>query len=196
MKHLLAIAVLFGSQVACSTLQTLDGAKTLEPGRTEYKLAMSLQTGSNPLSYTGIPIPQLEFAVRHGVAPDVDYGFRAYLLGAGFDVRYRFWHHNGLHVAVAPGVGGLYFPTIGGSFEVRAPLTAEAELTPHWSISGGPRVVMRDQINPVKLSATEKGRAARIDVFTGVSAHLELVPGKGSFALGVGADVYASQRGT
>lgn len=191
MKRIIAIAIALAVQFACSTLQTLDGAKTVEPGRTEYALALSLQTGSNPLSYTGIPIPQIEFALRHGIAPDVDYGFRAYLLGAGFDVRYRFWHKDGLHLAVAPGVGGLYFPTVGGSFEVRAPLTAEAELTRHLDVSGGPRVVMRDQINPVRLSSTEKGRSARMDVFTGLSGRVELTPGKGAFVLGLGADVYA-----
>ena len=58
------IAALLAAGTACSTLSTLHGAEPLAKGKHEFTVGLSAQTGSNALSYTGIPIPELEFAGR------------------------------------------------------------------------------------------------------------------------------------
>lgn len=184
------LALVLASQVACSTLSTLHGAEPLAKGKHDFTVGLSLQTGSNALSYAGVPIPQLEFAGRWGLGQDVDFGFRTWLLGAGFDTRYRFYHQDRYHLAVAPAVGGFYLPGIGGSFEFHAPLLGQVDLARWAKLSGGPRVVMRDQINPVSMPSGEKGRIARIDVFAGAGARMELALGKRAW-IGFSTDLYA-----
>lgn len=184
------IALLLALGTACSTLSTLHGAEPLAKGKHEFAVGMSLQTGSNSLSYAGVPIPQLEFAGRWGLGQDVDFGFRAWLLGAGFDARYRFWHDERHHLAIAPAIGGFYLPTVGGSVELHAPVLGQVDLARWAKLSGGPRVVMRDQINPVAMPSGDKGRIARIDVFAGGGARLELALGRRAW-IGFTTDVYA-----
>ncbi|MCA9491529.1 MAG: hypothetical protein KC621_16470 [Myxococcales bacterium] len=173
----------------CTTLSTLDGARTLSPGATQIAMAASLQEGANPVSATLIPLPQVELAARHGIAEDVDLGFRFYLLGMGADVRYRFLELHPLHVAVQPGLFTFALPLGGfqGSVEMRAPVTAEWELTDRWSVAAGTRVFLREQWNTVRLDG-ESGVASRLDSFLGGAGRFEYhVP---KFTLGASVDVY------
>lgn len=179
-----------GLLAGCTTLSTLDGARTLPPGATQLGLALSAQQGGNPLSATLVPLPQVEVAARHGVAEDVDLGFRFYLLGAGTDVRYRFLELHPLHVAVQPGVFAFGLPLGGfqGTLEMRAPVTGEVELSDRWSIAAGTRVFLRQQWNTVRLE-DEVATASRLDSFVGGAARLEYhVP---KFSLGTSFDAYA-----
>lgn len=145
----------------CSTLSTLDGAKTLPPHTVQLGGGVSVQAGASPISQVGVPLPQLEGDVRVALAEDVDLGFRVYLLGVGSDVRYRFFHEGPWHLATGVGIAGLPLGT-SGSVETRLPLTAERDLGERWSIAGGPRLILRDQWN-----ATEGGTVARFDTFAG-----------------------------
>jgi hypothetical protein len=168
---------------ACSTLSTLDGAKTLPPGEVQLGGAISLQNGNSPVAQAGIPLPVLEIAGRVGLAEDVDLGFRAYLLGLGGDVRYRFFHDEKWNAATGVGVYGLPIPG-SGSVETRFPVTLERDLIGSWSISGGPRIILRDQWNQ-----TDGGTVARVDVFSGAGLRTDVAYQR--LILGVGGDLYA-----
>jgi len=168
---------------ACSTLSTLDGAKTLAPGQASVSAGLSLQAGNNPVAQTGLPIPQLETLVRVGIAPDVDVGFRLYLLGVGSDIRYRVWHADDWHLATGLGVSTLPLPGA-GFVEAKVPLTLQRDLSRRFSVSGGPRAVLRDQWN-----ATVGGTITRLDTFLGGGARAELVVH--TFVIGLGGDLYA-----
>jgi hypothetical protein len=194
MNRLILVVIALSVTLGCSTLATLDGARPLEPGAAQFGVGVSVQRGGTPLSYSGIPIPQVELAARFGIAPDVDFGLRAYLLGAAFDVRYRVWHRDRLHLAVAPGMAGLWIPGIAGaagqgSVEWRVPVTGEVEAADWISIAGGPRFILRDQWNSVAFpSGDAKGLVGRLDVFAGGGARVEL-HGRALF-VGFGGDVY------
>ncbi|MBN2800013.1 MAG: hypothetical protein JXX28_12790 [Deltaproteobacteria bacterium] len=173
-----AVAALLGAGTACSTLSTLHGARTLDPGQTQVGVALSVQQGGNALSNAGIPLPQTELALRVGLAEDVDVGARLYLLGAGMDARYRFYHQGRWHLAVDPGISGFWIPIGGlakqGSVETQVPVIAELELGDNSSWSLGPRVVLRDQFNGIDDDALGAGSVARLDVFAGAGTRLEL----------------------
>lgn len=189
---LVAAGLLLGT--ACSTLATMEGARTLEPGQAQVGGGLSLQHGASPLSYSGVPIPQVEIAGRVGVAPDVDVGLRAYLLGMGFDTRYRFWQGGRWHLAVAPGLFGAWVPALTGtvagqgSVELRTPVTAEVVLSDAWSVSFGPRLVLRDQWNSLAV-AGGRGAVSRLDVFAGGSARVELRARR--LVVGLSGDAFA-----
>jgi hypothetical protein len=177
----------------CTTLSTLDGARTLPPGATQWTVAASLQRGANPLSGSVIPLPQVEGVWRRGLAEDVDFGVRLYLLGVGTDARYRFLHEGPLHLAVQPGLFLFFLPTGGagsGSVEVRAPLTAEYELSDAWSVAGGGRVFLREQWNSTKLGE-DRGVATRLDTNLGGALRLEYHTPR--FGIGYSVDLYGQQ---
>ena len=188
--RLLLLAALGG----CTTLATLDGARTLAPKQTQWTVAASLQRGANPLSGSVIPLPQLELAYRRGLAPDVDFGLRLYLLGLGSDVRYRFLHEGPLHVAVQPGLFLFALPIGGGpgqgSVEVRAPVTAEVELSDRWSVAAGGRVFLREQWNSSRIG-DELGLATRLDSYLGAAGRFEYHTPR--FGIGFGLDLYGQQ---
>ena len=192
--RLLALSLIFLASTACTTLSTLDGARTLDPKQTQWALAGSMQRGANPLSGTVGALPQFELAYRRGLAPDVDFGVRLYLLGTGFDMRYRFLHQGPWHMAVQPGLFVFSLPVGGGagqgSLEVRAPITAEYELTDHWSVAAGGRLFLREQWNSLSVG-DEKGVATRLDTYLGGAARFEYHSRK--FGLGTSVDLYDQQ---
>jgi hypothetical protein len=182
--------------VGCSTLARVNGAKTLEPGQTQIGVSGSLQQGANPLSTGTIPLPQGEVFVRRGLAPNLDMGARLYLVGAGMDVRYRFYEGERLHLAINPGYGVVMVPFVGsvrgsGSLDVRVPLIAEWELGPRSSIAGGPTLVLRRQRNDFtwSLGAEDTARVLRLDAYAGAGARYAYSQGR--VILGVNADLYA-----
>jgi hypothetical protein len=171
-KRVLGLALLLALQTACSTLATLHGARTLEPGTVQVGVAASLQHGNNPLATTLAFFPQLELAARYGVREDLDVGMRAFLFGVGGDMRYRFFRSERLDFATAPGVTLFYIPTVGGSAELRSPVLGELQLGEYFSVAGGPALVLRDQWNTLKL-ADERGLQSRVDVYAGGGGRLE-----------------------
>jgi hypothetical protein len=187
-RRILGLATLVSLATACSTLSTLHGARTLEPHQTAVGFGISLQHASNPLGNVLPAFPQVELAVRWGLVPDVDVGFRAYLLGLGGDVRYRFYHDDRLDLAVAPGLDAFYFPSQGGSANLRAPLLGEVQLNRTFSLGGGPALMLRDQWNQVALGDA-KGLTSRVDVYAGGGARIEA---HGPYvAVGLSTDLYA-----
>lgn len=147
---------------ACTTLSTLDGATTLDPGQIQVAVAGSVQSGSNSLSSaTLVPVPQGDLAFRVGLRPNTDLGVRLYVGGVQTDLRYRFLQTQDWDVAVAPGVGGLALP-FGGVLDVRAPLRAERGF---------------GQANRLSFGVTPMGRTTFASLGTGSTGHTELYLG-------------------
>ena len=191
MVKLASLATALALATACSTLSTLHGARTLDPHESQVGFALSVQHGASPLGNV-LALPQVEVAARYGVKPDVDVGFRVYLLGVGADVRYRFFSSEKLDLATAPGIDTFWIPGAGGaagqgSAELRAPVLAEVQLGRAFSIGGGPALLLRDQWNSVTAGDVH-GLQSRVDVYAGGGARVEL-HGK-RVALGVSSDVY------
>jgi hypothetical protein len=172
----------------CSTLATVHGARTLAPGEVEAGVAISLQKSANPVGSSLAFTPQVELVGRYGVADDVDVGLRAYLLGGGADVRYRFLSRGRWDFAVAPGLDLFYLPTLGGSMGLRTPVLGEVQLGDRMAVSGGPSLLLRDQWNRVALGDAS-GVQSRIDAFAGGGLRWEW-HGK-PVVFGVSGDLYA-----
>ena len=152
------LALLFG----CTTLSTLDGATTLDPGQVQLAAAGSLQMGTNSVSSaTYIPVPQGDLSLRVGLRPNTDLGVRLYAGGVQSDLRYRFLQTEVWDFAVAPGLGGLALP-IGGVVDVRAPLRAERGF---------------GQAHRFSTGVTPMGRTTFASLGTGSTGHTELYLG-------------------
>lgn len=169
----------------CSTLSTLDGARTLEPGVGQVGGALNVQSGASFLT-NELPLPQVELATRYGLAEDLDVGARAWLLGVGMDLRYRFLQQGPWHVAVQPGLAAFALPAEDAlsisSVDLRLPVTAELELHRRWSLTGGPRVLHRVQVNGSAFGARP---VARLDSYVGAGTGLRWQPGQlGLFVAG------------
>lgn len=180
---------------ACSTLSTINGARTLEPGAVMVGAGASLQRGGNPITIGTIPLPQPELAIRFGLRENIDMGWRIYPVGAQVDARYRFYQQDRLHVAVNPALGVLWVPLFGGalggqgSLTVRAPVIAEYEIGPYSSIMGGPTLILRRQRNAFEAPGLEGARLTRLDAFVGGGLRYEVHPKR--VVLGVAVDLYA-----
>lgn len=173
MRALLAAAPLALS--GCLTFSRVYGARTLEPGQLEAGLALGVRPGDDPESL--VPVPQGPLILRAGVLPDVDLGFKVYLLGLGTDVRWRFFHEGRWHLAVNPGLGAVFLPSLlnptdFGALEATMPLLGEVELNRWLSVAGGAHLTFRDRPN---LAAD--GILWRFDAYTGAGARLEAHPG-------------------
>ena len=173
----------------CMTFSRVNGAKTLEPGQMEGGVVLGVRTADDP-SFP-IPIPQGPVMIRAGIVENLDMGARLYLLGAGMDLRYRFYHEGKWHLAVNPGIGAilqpsLINPTDLGGIEISSPLLAEVELTPWFSVASGLGVIYRDRLN-----LSFDGRTTwRHDVYGGGGLRFELH--KGITVVGLSGDVYGA----
>lgn len=201
--RVLLIALFLGYGAACTTLSRVNGAKTLEPGQAQVGLSGTLQRGGNPLSVGTIPLPQGELFGRYGVSENLDVGARIYLVGAGIDARYRFWHNERWHFAVNPAFNAVYIPFSNtargnGSFDVRAPVIAEVFLGKRQihALSVAPTLILRQQYTTMDLVEAGDGRLWRLDAFAGGGARYEFQPWarkeerKSPFVFGVTADVF------
>lgn len=196
--RLLAICAALALGCACSTLSRVNGAKTLEPGQAQIGVSGTIQRAGNPLSVGTLPLPQAEVFGRIGLVENVDAGLRLYLVGAGFDVRYRFYHQNRVHFAVDPALSAVWLPFVGGlpagqgSFDVRAPVIGELEFGKQArnSISGGPTLLLRNQYNSVDMAELGKGRLWRLDAYAGGGLRYEGRPG--GAVIGVVGDIFAT----
>ena len=166
--------------LSCTTLHTVDGARTLEPKEVQVSVAGSVQGNQNGFSVaTGIPVGQGEAAVRVGLVEDLDIGTRVYIGGVYTDLRYRFARAGAWDLAVAPGMGGLFLPVPNysvGTLDFRAPLRAERDLGKRWNLSVGTTPMARRYLGGM-------------DLYLGANARFELeLP---VYYLGLGADVLA-----
>ena len=166
--------------LACTTLHTVDGAKTLEPGQWQVGAAGSLQGKQNPTSTAlGVPVGQGEVNLRVGLVEDVDIGTRLYIGGVYGDVRYRFAQPGQWDLAVAPGIGGLMLPVPSfpaGTLDLRTPVRAQRPLSNRWDLSLGVTPMARNSLGA-------------FDVLLGTNARLEFHTPR--FYLGFGGDVYS-----
>lgn len=183
---------LLASISGCMTLARTKGAKTLERGQVELAmLGPAVRRADDPTR--ALPIPQGGVELRVGVGRNVDLGFQGYLIGAGFDVRYRFFHRGRLHLAVAPGFGVILQPDVLnvadlGGFEGKLPLTGELEVTRWLGLSAGPQLVLRERLN-----LGFEGTVWRFDLYAGGGMRAEAHGG--IFAIGLAFDVlYAPTR--
>lgn len=163
----------------CTTLGTLRGARTLDPGQDALQLSGSLQAGSSAMSLGlgAFPLPQLELAYRHGLAEDVDVGFRTWLFGASADVRYRFWRKERVHVAVSPSLGGAVLPVpdfVLGNVDLDLPLLVDVEVSRRSTLTLAPRTLARQNYALVAVPGMEPGRTGRYELLAGGGARYEL----------------------
>ena len=173
--------LLAGGLAGCTSVATLQGARPLEPGQRTFQVAASAQFGSSAVSGAlGMPVPQVDVAWRRGLAPDLDWGLRAYLFGVRSDVRYRFAQAGSWHFAVQPGLalGGLPVPTyLVMNADVDMPVLAEVVIGPRSSLALAGRALARE--NVAWISSTGLG--------SGVSGRYEFLAGGGArYALGFG----------
>ncbi len=173
MTRALPLVALLAS--GCLTFSRVYGARTLEPGQLEGGLAVGIRPGDDPEAL--LPVPQGPLLLRAGVLPDVDLGFRLYLLGLGADVRWRFLHRGRWHLAVNPGLGAVFLPSLlnpadFGALEATMPVLAEVDLTRWLSVAGGAHVTFRDRPN-----LAVDGLLWRFDAYGGAGLRLEAHPG-------------------
>ncbi len=177
----------------CLTFSRVYGARTLEPGQLEGGVALGVRQGDDP--ELPVPVPTGPVLLRAGVLPDLDVGFRLYALGLGADLRWRFLQEGRWHVAVDPGVGAVFLPSIlnptdFGALEAAMPLLAEVELNRWFSVAGGAHVTLRQRPN---LAAG--GVLWRSDAYTGAGLRLDAHPGVSVFGV-YGDLVFAPTRYT
>lgn len=177
----------------CMSLSRMNGAKPLEKGQVEVGMALGARMPDDPLF--PLPTPQVPVLFRIGLGGDVDVGFRGYVLGSGFDLRYRFLQRGKWHFAVQPGVGVVVFPNLlnptqVGTAEASMPLIAEVDATRWLSASFGAAVTYRENV-----SLAPSSTVARFDVYGGLGGRLEARTGL--FVWGTSLDVlYAPTRFT
>lgn len=171
---LLALPLLAG----CSSLTTMYGARTLEPGTLELNHAISVGAGVDPFQSSvtsallGAPVNgHYELGGRYGLVPDLDVGWRVGTGGLGGDVRYRFLRRGPLHLATAPGLmfsgmslGSKETGTLSQfGLELRTPLLAEVDLTRSWSLGASAQLVSRALLTKADVSVLS-GSSNRIEL--------------------------------
>ena len=121
---------------ACTSMHSLQGAKTIEPDTWEVAVGGSLQQ-NNPVSIsTKIPAPQMVLSTRYGWKPNMDVGAQLFIGGGAVDVRYQFARVDDWYFAVAPTISGLY-AGVYGNVSLQLPVRAQRELNDKWSITLG-----------------------------------------------------------
>ena len=64
---------------ACTSLHSIQGAKTIEPETWEVAMGASLQHNNSLSLSIGIPVPQMVVSTRYGWKPNIDVGAQLYL---------------------------------------------------------------------------------------------------------------------
>lgn len=121
---------------ACTSLHSLQGAKTIEPETWEVAMGASIQQNNSISLSTGLPIPQLVLSTRYGWKQHVDVGAQLYLGGGSMDVRYQFAEIGDWYLAIAPSIGGLYLGAY-GNVDLRMPIRAQTDLNDRWALTLG-----------------------------------------------------------
>ena len=169
-----------GLLAGCTSVATLQGARPLEPGQRAFQVGVSAQYGSSSASGAlAVPLPQVDVGLRWGLAPDLDWGLRAYLLGVRGDLRYRFARAGNWHFAAQPGfaLAGLPVPTyLVMNADLDMPVLAEVVLGPRASLTLAGRALAREHVAWISN-----------DLGSGVSGRYEFLAGGGArYALAFG----------
>ena len=178
----------------CLSLSRHNGAKVLEKGQVEVGLGLGARTPDDPVLFP-LPVPQGPVLVRVGLGRDVDLGFEGYLLGSGFDLRYRFHQQGRWHAAVNPGVGFVILPSLFdpaqiGAVEASMPVMAEVDALDWMSLSFGTGLTLRENI-----SLGPDSTVARFDLYVNLGGRVEARTGL--FAFGFAVDgLFAPTRYT
>lgn len=177
--HLLRFLLLvIPTLTGCSTMGTLHGARPLEPGEHMMQAAVSLQKQTNPLTVAlDIPLPQIELGYRRGLAADIDWGARVYMLGAITDLRYRFARVGPFDLATQPSLGFIALPTLAtglGNLDLALPVVAETDLGPKGrnSLVLSARTVGRQHFAWLSDPSLGSGSAGRFELLTGGGVRL------------------------
>ncbi len=121
---------------ACTSMHSLQGAKTIEPNTWEVAVGGSLQQ-NNPISLsTKVPAPQMVISTRYGWKPNMDVGTQLFLGGGSMDVRYQFAQVNDWYFAIAPTISGVY-AGVYGNVSLQLPIRAQRSLNEQWSLTLG-----------------------------------------------------------
>lgn len=196
MKKLLMFGALAATS-GCASLSTVHTAHTLREGETKITANTSLVGGAipgltfgavdatreEPLRDVGVPLPQAELEVRHGIAPRVDFGVKAFLLGAGADVKFQFLQREKWDGAFVPGVSGSYVNFSDnetrrrfGEADVSLPVLFGRHIGQNSSVVIGPKVQARYAMNSVETPQVE-GRGSRFILLAGGTGVLNLWAG-------------------
>ncbi len=121
---------------ACTSIHSLQGAKTIEPNTCEVAIGTSLQQ-NNPVSLsTKLPVPQMVLSTRYGWTHNMDVGAQLFLGGGSMDLRYQFAQIDEWYFAIAPTVSGVY-AGVYGNVSLQLPIRAQHALNEKWSITLG-----------------------------------------------------------
>ena len=121
---------------ACTSMHSLQGAKTIEPNTWEVAVGASLQQ-NNPISLsTKLPAPQMVISTRYGWKPNMDVGTQVFLGGGSMDVRYQFAQVDDWYFAIAPTISGVY-AGVYGNVSLQLPIRAQRSLNEKWSLTLG-----------------------------------------------------------
>jgi uncharacterized protein YceK len=176
--RLWALAALALGLAGCSTMGTLHGARPLEPGEHMMQAALSLQKQSNPITTAlDLPLPQVELGYRRGLAPDLDWGARIYLLGTVADLRYRFARLGSFDIATQPSLGLFVLPTPAtgfGNLDLGLPIVAETDLGAKGrsSLVLSARTVGRQHFAWLSDETLGSGAAGRFELLAGGGVRL------------------------
>ncbi len=161
----------------CTTVATMEGARTIPKGAVQMATGTSLQVRTNALSSgLGFAVPQQELAFRYGKSERVDVGVRFYLLGAYTDFRYRFARVGQWDVAVAPGIGGLVLPTPsfqGGVVDLVSPIRFQRDLNSVWNVTLSSSLRIRETFTRVNSDPEFSGASGLMQVLMGGGVRLE-----------------------
>ena len=118
---------------ACTSIHSMQGAKTIEPDTWEIAMGASLQQNNAVSLTTGLPAPQMVLSTRYGWRPNIDVGTQLYLGGGAVDVRYQFARVGDWYLAIAPTVTGLY-AGVYGNVHLTVPIRGQTSLNDKWDM--------------------------------------------------------------
>jgi hypothetical protein len=115
------------------------------------------------------------FQFRVGTGKNTDIGVRWLGLGAGIDVRHRFFQYKRLHVATIPSFNLAFSPPSGSAFvfigDLGLPLVVEGDLGNNLAIIGDVRLTLRNE-----LVVSGHDVVPRLAALPGVGTRLEWTP--------------------
>lgn len=138
----LALLVPLLALSACPMAGNYHSARTLEKGTSAVGMTFSITQYETDVDNDGMTekfawpnfIPELTYHV--GITDDVEVGGRVALgsMGMEADVKWRFYHNDKLHVAIAPAIGYQAFVFLQGGL-LRLPGVLTYDLNEHFALN-------------------------------------------------------------
>jgi hypothetical protein len=138
--HLASVAGAALALAGCLPVSNYHSARTLGDGESDFGVTFSSTSYQSATgdSDTTVVVPGLipELTYHIGITDDVQFGGRIALgfLYGELDLKYRFLHSDGLHLAVAPAIGQV--AAFGTLTSLRLPLLATYEVSERFAVSG------------------------------------------------------------